>query len=174
MSEADGTAPGHDAPLVGRLDPLTDDVVPWSGPRVVVVPHSAHCRGSVALLLPDAGVLLAGDLLSDVELPLLDLEAADPLGTYAAALDALEAVVRRWSVSVLVPGHGTPTDAAGLAARMAADRAYLAHLGGLVGSPPPADPRVADDAAGPADARCVDPEQQAHHERQLATLRAAR
>ena len=33
-------------------------------------------------VLPDVGVLVAGDMLSDVEIPLLDLTAADPVGDY--------------------------------------------------------------------------------------------
>ena len=37
-----------------------------------IVEHQAHAIGHAALLLADRGVLLAGDMLSDVLIPLLD------------------------------------------------------------------------------------------------------
>src|SRR3954453_18536588 len=37
-----------------------------------VVPHDAHAIGHAALLLADRGVLVAGDMLSDVLIPMLD------------------------------------------------------------------------------------------------------
>jgi hypothetical protein len=43
------------------------------------------------VFIPRAGVLLAGDMLSDIEVPLLDLLAADPIGDYRAGLDLLTA-----------------------------------------------------------------------------------
>lgn len=164
VAEAGRTAPGHDPGLLGRLRPLDGDLVPWSGPRVVVVPHRAHCPGSVALVVPDAGVLLAGDLLSDREVPLLDPEAADPVADHLAALDALEAAAARWSVRVLVPGHGTVTGADGLGRRLAADRAYLAALRDAAAT-------GAGDAAVD-DPRLADAEQRGLHEEQLHALTA--
>ncbi|WP_199421944.1 MBL fold metallo-hydrolase [Actinotalea solisilvae] len=162
VAEADGTAPGHDPALLGRLRPLAGDVVPWSGRRVVVVPHAAHCPGSVALVVRDAGVLLAGDLLSDQEIPLLDPDATDPVADHLAALDALEGAAERWSVRVLVPGHGTVTDADGLARRLAVDRAYLTAVRD-----------AARDGRTVEDPRLADAEQREHHEDQLRALRAA-
>ncbi|WP_188037232.1 MBL fold metallo-hydrolase [Actinotalea sp. JY-7885] len=167
-STADATAPGHDPALTGRLDPLPGERVPWSGPEVVVVPHAAHCPGSAAFVVPGAGVLLAGDLLSETEIPLLDTDAVDPVGDHLAALRALEAAAARWSVQVLVPGHGTPTDAAGLAARLAADRAYLVALGAFPGRP---GARTAPENRPAEDPRLADPEQRGHHDRQVAALR---
>ncbi|MBD5788149.1 MBL fold metallo-hydrolase [Cellulosimicrobium terreum] len=119
-------APGHDLALLGRLDALgaDDRELPWpTGVRVVA--HDAHAPGHAALVV--RGVLVAGDMLSDVEVPLLDVASPDPLGTYRAALDMLEDTAR--AVDVLVPGHGTPAAGrAALAARFAADRAYLDAL----------------------------------------------
>ena len=37
-----------------------------------IVEHQAHAIGHAAVLLADRGVLLAGDMLSDVLIPLLD------------------------------------------------------------------------------------------------------
>src|SRR3546814_7155362 len=50
-----------------------------------------------ALLVPDAGVLIAGDMLSDVEVPLPDLAAEDPLGDYERALDLFAGQIGRAS-----------------------------------------------------------------------------
>jgi hydroxyacylglutathione hydrolase len=132
VSGVEESAPGHDLDRFGRLTPLPADatVVPWDGPEARVVVHDGHAPGHAAVFLPGPGVLIAGDMLSDLEIPLLDTEAADPLGDYRAGLEALAAVPGvRW----LVPGHGHVTDAAGLRARLAADARYLDQL--AVGRP---------------------------------------
>lgn len=161
LAEAHADAPGHDPRLIGRLTPLLADAaaVPWDGPRVLVVPHRAHCMGSAALVLPDRRVLLAGDLASDREVPLLDLDAADPIGDHETALRRLERAAATYDVDVLIPGHGTVTDAAGLRERLAADRAYLAAL--IQGD------RVTD-------ARLGDPWVAGEHERQALWARGGR
>jgi len=73
--------------------------------------------------------------------PFLDLDAPDPVGDHHAALARLESVADRHGVGVLVPGHGSVTDAAGLRRRLAADRAYL---DALVAGASMTDPRLAD------------------------------
>lgn len=152
--ECDAQSPGHDHALTGRLDPLPDEstAVPWDGPRSVVVPYPAHCTGSAALVLPGSAVLIAGDMLSDLEIPLLDESSADPVGDYRTALEVLEAAATRHDVRHVVPGHGTVGDAAELSRRIAADRTYLDAL-----------------AAGrsPEDPRLADPGQAAEHARQV-------
>jgi len=141
LAKTEAAAPGHDPDLTGRVTALPDDAreVPWSGPRAVVVPHEAHCPGHAGLVLPQAGVLLAGDMLSDLEIPLLDVEAADPVADYRAGLAALEAAAQAHSVRVLVPGHGHVGDAAELNRRLEADRAYLDDLDA---GRPSRDPRL--------------------------------
>lgn len=130
LADADAAAPGHDPALFGALTPLPDGAtsVPWDGPTVWVVVHAGHAVGHAALVLPHAGVLVAGDMLSDIEIPLLDVDLPTALVDYRAGLDAIEDAVGRAGVRVVVPGHGHVGDAAELARRFAADRAYLGAL----------------------------------------------
>ena len=53
--------------------------VPWDGPTVRIIEHRAHAPGHAALLIEERRVLVAGDMLSDVLIPMLDLDAADPI-----------------------------------------------------------------------------------------------
>jgi hydroxyacylglutathione hydrolase len=119
-----GSAPGHDLDLVARLTPLAADVIPWRGPEVRVLGHDAHEPGHGALFLPGAGVLLAGDMVSDLEIPLLACEETDPVGRYRAGLELLASQ----PVRVLVPGHGHVGDHAEFTRRVRSDSAYLAEL----------------------------------------------
>ena len=119
------SAPAHDLDLFGRLNPLDPpDAIAWDGPRAVVVTHQAHAPGHSAVFFPESGTLVAGDMCSDIEIPLLDLDQADPLGDYLAGLDRLaELPVRR-----VVPGHGGVGDGAEFRRRIELDRAYLDDL----------------------------------------------
>jgi hydroxyacylglutathione hydrolase len=116
--------PGHDLELFGRMSALSadDSLVPWDGPDVQVIVHNGHTPGHAALFVRQAGVLVAGDMLSDIEIPLLDTEEADPLGDYRAGLARLAAVD---GVRFVVPGHGHVGSAAEFRRRVAADSAYL-------------------------------------------------
>ena len=96
--------------------------VPWDGPVAQVIIHDGHAPGHAAVFLPDAGVLVAGDMLSDIEIPILDTVADDPLGDYRTGLKRLAAVPGvRW----LVPGHGHVADAGEFRRRLDADNHYL-------------------------------------------------
>src|SRR3954469_8831753 len=61
--------------LLGLLSGLPAETarIPWDGPRVRIIEHQAHAPGHAALLIEDRGVLVAGDMLSDVLGPMLDL-----------------------------------------------------------------------------------------------------
>jgi glyoxylase-like metal-dependent hydrolase (beta-lactamase superfamily II) len=116
--------------------------VPWDGPQVRIIEHQAHAPGHAALLIEERGVLVAGDMLSDVLVPLLDLNAtADPIQDYLAALRLLEGVAGE--VDVLVPGHGSIGGADQVHARIDQDRAYV-HA--LRDAAVPSDPRVGPSA----------------------------
>jgi hydroxyacylglutathione hydrolase len=133
------STPGHDLTLFARVEPLLDREIDWAGPRAVVYAHDAHAPGHGAVLLPDAGVLIAGDMLSDLEIPLLDLDEADPFGGYREGLELLAALP---GVRLVVPGHGHVGDHAEFRRRVAADRAYL---DATETDADPADPRLAED-----------------------------
>jgi glyoxylase-like metal-dependent hydrolase (beta-lactamase superfamily II) len=93
-------------------------------------------------LIEDRGVLVAGDMLSDVLIPMLDLnDTADPIEDYLAALRRLEGVAG--DVDVLVPGHGSIGGADQVRARIDQDRAYV-HA--LRDAHAPSDPRVGPSA----------------------------
>jgi glyoxylase-like metal-dependent hydrolase (beta-lactamase superfamily II) len=116
------SAPGHDLALFARTEPLAAAEVAWDGPRAVVVAHDAHAPGHGALFLPGSGVLVAGDMCSDIEIPLPDMDDTDPFGGYRHGLGMLASLA---GVRVVVPGHGHVGDAAEFRRRIAADFAYL-------------------------------------------------
>ncbi|GAA4265816.1 MBL fold metallo-hydrolase [Frondihabitans peucedani] len=115
--------------LVGRVravEPGADGsaaILPWPGPRVELLVHDGHIPGHTAAWLPEQRILLAGDMLSDVEPPLPE-DGPDPVAAYARGLDALEPLVRR--AAWVVPGHGHPGQDA--AARLAHDRRFVEAL----------------------------------------------
>jgi hydroxyacylglutathione hydrolase len=110
-------------PLVGAVSEMTGCVLPWDGQEVVLVEHDGHVPGHTAVWLPGPRILLAGDMLSDVEPPLPGV-GDDDFALYSAGLDALEPFVER--ALLLIPGHGHPTqDAQG---RLATDRRAVEAL----------------------------------------------
>ncbi len=115
--------------------------LPWDGPAVRIIEHQAHADGHAALLIEERGVLVAGDMLSDVLIPLPDLDAADPIEDYLAALRLLEGVAG--DVDVLIPGHGSVGGSDQLRARIQLDRAYVQALHD---SRVPDDPRIGPSA----------------------------
>ena len=134
--EAQQSAPGHDIFLLGQVTALDATVIPWDGPQARLIVHDGHAPGHGAVFLPATGVLVAGDMCSDVEIPLLDLATPDPLGDYRVGLERLAAVA---GVRHVVPGHGHVGDAGEFRRRLAADDAYL---DALARGEPFEDPRV--------------------------------
>ena len=109
--------------LIGLVTPLPADGEPVPGE---IIEHQAHAIGHAAVLLADRGVLLAGDMLSDVLIPFLDDRRPDQVGAYESALDRLGEAARH--VDVLIPGHGAVAEGPEVAARLAADHAYIDAL----------------------------------------------
>jgi glyoxylase-like metal-dependent hydrolase (beta-lactamase superfamily II) len=117
-----------DATLVP--DPFLDGV----GEEIEFVVHDGHAPGHTAMWMPERGVMCAGDMLSDIELPFPFFP--DDLPAYLAGLDVLAPVVAK--AKVLVPGHGHVTFQP--MERLDADRFYLDEV--LQGREPD-DPRRA-------------------------------
>jgi len=115
--------------LLGQLTALPPDSthVPWDGPAVRLIEHNAHAPGHTALVIEEARVLVAGDVLSDILIPILDLgSSSDPVQDYLDALELLEA--EAGNIDILVPGHGSVARSDQVAARIELDRAYLRTL----------------------------------------------
>ena len=123
--------------------PAGSDRIPWDGPPVRVIEHPAHSPGHAALLIEVAGVLVAGDMLSDVFIPMLDdfKSANDPIEEYLVGLRMLEDVAD--DVDVVIPGHGSVGGAGQVRTRIALDRAYV-HA--LRDGHEPDDPRIGPSA----------------------------
>lgn len=114
--------------LFGRitgLEPRTQ-LIPWDGPDIRIIEHQAHAPGHAALVIEERGVLVAGDMLSDVLVPMLNVMAEDPIRDYLAALELLDGIAAE--VDVVIPGHGAVGGAEELRTRIDLDRAYVLAL----------------------------------------------
>jgi glyoxylase-like metal-dependent hydrolase (beta-lactamase superfamily II) len=126
--------------LLGLITGLPAETaqIPWDGPHVRIIEHQAHAPGHAALLIEERGVLVAGDMLSDVLIPILNLNGtADPIEDYLAALRLLDGVAG--DVDVLIPGHGSIGGADQVHARIDQDRTYV-HA--VRDAQVPSDPRI--------------------------------
>ncbi|WP_159708548.1 MBL fold metallo-hydrolase [Arthrobacter sp. 18067] len=144
---AEGLPPEHaeEIPmdLLGLITGLPTETaqIPWDGPTVRILEHQAHAPGHAALLVEGAGVLVAGDMLSDILMPFLDLQAADPLDDYLEALRLFETVAD--NVVAVIPGHGSVGGSGQLRERVTMDRAYVQALRD---GREPDDPRIGPSA----------------------------
>jgi glyoxylase-like metal-dependent hydrolase (beta-lactamase superfamily II) len=120
------------AELVGGLRVAVDELADPGTEPVMLLEHDGHCPGHTALWFAERRVLVVGDMLSDVELPLP--HDPDDLAGYLKGLELLAPYVRQ--AEVLIPGHGSPTDRP--VQRLDADRRYL---DALIAGVEPADPR---------------------------------
>jgi glyoxylase-like metal-dependent hydrolase (beta-lactamase superfamily II) len=121
--------------------PAGTSQIPWDGPEVRIIEHPAHAQGHAALLIEARGVLVAGDMLSDILVPFPDLDTADPIEDYLAGLRLLDGVAD--AVDVLIPGHGSVCGAGQVRARIELDRAYVLALRD---GQAPDDPRIGPSA----------------------------
>ncbi len=93
--------------------------------ELALYPAAGHTGDGIAVLIEWAGVLLCGDYLSPVELPLLG-----PGGTveaYVQTLERLRGLVER--VEHIVPGHGRVLDRAQALEILEEDLAYVRSVG---------------------------------------------
>ncbi len=99
--------------------------------EVVTYDTPGHSGCHLALWLPAKGVLVAGDLLSDIEIPWLD----GPPWVYRASLKSLHWLFEQEDVRVLVPGHGPVAQGRTNGyRRLLRDMDYLVHLEERVGA----------------------------------------
>ncbi|BDZ64603.1 MBL fold metallo-hydrolase [Agromyces mangrovi Wang et al. 2018] len=120
---ADFPAPLVD--LMGRVQGVAEQVPDASVPDgfdLELLVHDGHAPGHTAVWLPRQRVLVAGDMLSDAELPLPFFP--DDLPAYREALDRLAPLAAR--AEIVVPGHGSV--GADALARLDADRRYLDEM----------------------------------------------
>jgi glyoxylase-like metal-dependent hydrolase (beta-lactamase superfamily II) len=95
---------------------------PW---RVVFRDAFGHSASMLSLHLPERRLLIAGDMLSDIEIPML----GQPLELYRRTLLELVPLVEGGAIEVVVPGHGSiARGAAEALARIRRDLGYLDQL----------------------------------------------
>jgi glyoxylase-like metal-dependent hydrolase (beta-lactamase superfamily II) len=103
-------------PVPGRLD--------IGDAELELLPTDGHTADGMAIRIPWAGVVVAGDYLSPVEIPWLSETGSRD--AYLATLERLRPWVEE--ATWVVPGHGTPIDAQRALAIMREDVAYLQAL----------------------------------------------
>jgi glyoxylase-like metal-dependent hydrolase (beta-lactamase superfamily II) len=87
-------------------------------------PAEGHTEDGMAIWVPWARVLVCGDYLSPVEIPML--QGRGTVSAYLATLARLEPLVDE--AEHVVPGHGGPIDGVRAAAILREDRGYLEAL----------------------------------------------
>jgi glyoxylase-like metal-dependent hydrolase (beta-lactamase superfamily II) len=105
-------------PVPGKLE--------LGGEEIELHPAEGHSRDGTAFVAPFAGVLVCGDYLSDVEIPLI--ASAGSLADYRDTLNRLRPLLDR--VETIVPGHGSPHDRPTALRILDEDSAYLDALEG--------------------------------------------
>lgn len=87
-------------------------------------PTGGHTADGMAVVIPEAGVLVCGDYLSPVEIPWIS--EGGSLDAYLATLERLRPVLDR--VQHVVPGHGSPCDRDDALRLLDEDVTYLSDL----------------------------------------------
>ena len=87
-------------------------------------PAEGHTVDGMAVWVPWARVLVCGDYLSPIEIPMLS--PGSSISAYLATLARLEPLVEQ--AEHVVPGHGEPLDGTRAGAILREDRAYLEDL----------------------------------------------
>ncbi len=135
------------ADLMGRVTAVEHSIPAASIPRgheIELIIHNGHAPGHTALWLPRTRTLIAGDMLSDTELPLPF--GPDDVDSYLHALEVLQPYAEQ--AELVIPGHGHLGNDA--VARVHADRSYLTDVATTGDS---ADPRQHNEDMGEAHAR---------------------
>jgi len=95
---------------------------PW---RLVLRNAFGHSPSMLSAHLPEHRLLIAGDMLSDIEIPMLQ----QPCEVYRRTLLELAPLAENGAIETLIPGHGSITRGRGEAlARIRRDLGYLEEL----------------------------------------------
>lgn len=93
--------------------------------RMVFRDAFGHCDSQMTIHLPERRLLIAADLLSDIEIPFLNR----PPRAYRETLEALQPLAAGGAIETLVPGHGAIAQGkTEVLDRIARDLDYLARL----------------------------------------------
>jgi glyoxylase-like metal-dependent hydrolase (beta-lactamase superfamily II) len=110
--------------LPGAQQLATPGFVDIGSESLELHPADGHTVDGMAVWVPWARVLVAGDYLSPVEIPMLS--PGGSIAAYIATLNRLEPLVER--ADHVVPGHGGPIDGTRALAILREDRIYLEAL----------------------------------------------
>lgn len=95
---------------------------PW---RLVLRDAPGHSASQLTCHLTDLELLIAADMLSDIEPPILD----GPCAPYRETLEALRVLAEHGAIETLIPGHGSIAEGeAEVLARFQTDLDYLETL----------------------------------------------
>jgi glyoxylase-like metal-dependent hydrolase (beta-lactamase superfamily II) len=116
----------HD--LVGRLESIpTETIEIGDHIRLSFTPTPGHTPVHTSIMLEGEGVLFAGDMLSDVDPPIL-ADSPGVVTTYLASLSILEDLIQE--AGIVVPGHGSACDRSEALLRLDRDRRCLDVISG--------------------------------------------
>jgi hydroxyacylglutathione hydrolase len=111
----------HD--LVGRLQPIaTGTATLGDHIRLTVLTTPGHTPVHTSLVLEGEGILFAGDMLSDVDPPML-MDTSGVTATYLTSLETLAPLVS--GARTIIPGHGRACDTGEASRRLERDRRYI-------------------------------------------------
>jgi len=136
--DADALAAEHGVRWARPFEPFRPDLAvsglkflhldPW---RLVLRDAPGHSSSQLTCHLPDQGLLIAADMLSDIEPPILD----GPCGPYRETLEALQVLAEHGAILTIVPGHGgVASGRESVLARFRRDLEYLEALEAGVGA----------------------------------------
>ncbi|HTM57739.1 MAG TPA: MBL fold metallo-hydrolase [Candidatus Udaeobacter sp.] len=109
--EAEKIATKHGERWASKFEPFRPDervsglhfmkLGPW---RLVLRDAFGHSESQLSIHLPEQRVLIAADMLSDIEVPMLE---SNPPAVYLETLRTLKPVEEGGAIETLIPGHGT-------------------------------------------------------------------
>ena len=132
VGEAEALAAEHGEHWAQAFAPFRPDLaisglhfLPLGRWRLVFRDAPGHSRSQLTCHLTDHRVLIAADMLSDLEPPILD----GPCGPYRETLEALLPLAEHDAIEVVVPGHGAVARGReAVLARLRCDLDYLRAL----------------------------------------------